>query len=331
MEEKSKIHDLLHNSILKLREKRIEEAISLLSIARKEIITQISLKPIESNMYNLLCQISALIYFAMLHYLALAQKEAKNMNDAVKLSYLSQSLGISNVLDGVVFPLLRTDEFSARKEFFCMIQSGESYKDELRKEIGHLINHLTFGEDKREQRMNESIKKIVNAVNSSSLKIRDLALQLAQRFESGDFKQARKIYEYVRDEIHYMRDPLLFEDVQPPEVTLERSSGDCEDQAILLSSLLLAIGFETALIFADVDNDNVADHVYSAVYIPSAPDIYKPFANKEFSGKDLHDWIPLDPTSEDLDFGVITLNNLEMKHMFVFSKDDQYLVPQEKR
>jgi len=99
----------------------------------------------------------------------------------------------------------------------------------------------------------------------------------------------------------------------------------------LLSSLLLAIGFETALIFADVDGDNVADHVYSAVYIPSAPDIYKPFASKKFSGKDLHDWIPLDPTSEDLDFGVITLDNLAMKHMFVFSKDDQYFVPQDVR
>lgn len=59
---------------------------------------------------------------------------------------------------------------------------------------------------------------------------------------------------------------------------------------------------------------------------PNAPELYKPFVNKEMAGKDLHDWIPLDPTSEDLNFGVITFDNLEIKHAFFFAKDSQYFV-----
>jgi hypothetical protein len=66
--------------------------------------------------------------------------------------------------------------------------------------------------------------------------------------------------------------------------------------------------------------------VYSAVHIPNAPELYKPFANKKIAGKDLHDWIPLDSTSEDLDFGVITFDNLEIKHAFFFTKDGQYFL-----
>lgn len=330
LEDTVKLQALLHNAILKLSEAQIEEAISLLSKGRRDIISQISPGVINSEVYHLLCQVSALIYFAMLHYLALAQKKGGNLDNVSKLTYLSQSLGISNILDGVLFPLLMTKDYAEKKDFFNLVQLGDKHKEGLRGDVRRLIDRLRIGEGKTEKVLAESVKKIVEAVNPRSPEVRNLAIQLTRRFEAGDFKQARKIYEYVRDEIHYMRDPLLFEDIQSPVVTIERFSGDCEDQAILLCSLLLAIGFETALIFADTDGDDLADHVYTAVHIPHAPELYKPFLDKKIGGKNLRDWIPLDPTSEDADFGVIPFENLEITRIFFVSKDGQYLINKNK-
>lgn len=324
LEEKVKLQALLHNAILKLNEGEIEEAVSLLSKGRREIISQISLGVMNSDVYHLLCQVSSLIYLAMLHYFALAQKEGGSLDNVAKLTYLSQSLGISNILDGVLFPLLMTKDFAEKGDFVSLVQLGDKYKEELCRDVGTLIDRLRTNDGDKKKELAESVKKIIEAVNPNSPEVRNLAIQLTRRFEAGDFKQARKIYEYVRDDIHYMRDPLHFEDIQSPEVTLERFSGDCEDQSILLCSLLLAIGFETALIFADTDGDDLADHVYTAVHIPGAPELYKPFLNKKFRGKNLRDWIPLDPTSEDADFGIIPFENLEITEIFSFSKDGQY-------
>lgn len=326
LEDRVKLQALLHDAILKLSEGQIEEAVSLLSKGRREIISQISLGVMNSDVYHLLCQVSALIYFAMLHYFALAQKEGGNLDNVARLTYLSQSLGISNILDGVLFPLLMTKDSTEKRDFLNLIQLGDKYKEELCRDVGRLINRLRTNEGNKEKELAESVNKIIEVVNPKSPEVRNLAIQLTRRFEAGNFKQARKIYEYVRDEIHYMRDPLLFEDIQSPVVTLERFSGDCEDQAILLCSLLLAIGFETALIFADTDGDDLADHVYTAVHIPGAPELYKPFLNKKYGGKNLRDWIPLDPTSEDADFGVIPFENLEITRIFFFSKDGQYFI-----
>jgi hypothetical protein len=330
METGHKLQTLVQDAICRLREGRIDEAISLFSKARKDIIKQISSESMTSDMYDLLVNLSALTYLGMLNYFAIGQKTSEKTDSIAKLTYFSESLGFSNVLDGVLVPLLTINDSIAKKKGFLLLRQVEESREELHRKIAQLISSIQNGKGERQKQYNESIKQIIDAVNPGSVQVRTLALQLGRRFEAGNFKQARKIYEYVRDEIHYMRDPLPFEDIQSPEITLERATGDCDDQAILLCSLLLAIGFETALFFADTDNDGMADHVYSAVHIPDAPDLYKPFADKKIAGKGLHDWIPLDPTSEDLDFGVITFANLEIKHAFFFAAEGQYFLDEKK-
>lgn len=325
----NKLQKLLHDAISKLREGKIEEALSLLSKARKEVIRQVSSEALTSEAYNLLINVSFLTYLGMLHYLAIEKKTAKEMDNVAKLVCTSEALGISNLIDGIFLPLMMFDEFKARQKFLPLVQQCETCREDLPKEIARLVNSIKNCPGLEQEQYIDSMKQIVEAVDPGSQEVRALALQLGRRFEAGNFKQARRIYEYVRDEIHYMPDPLPFEDIQSPNITLGRLSGDCDDQAILLCSLLLAIGFETALFFADTDGDNMADHVYSAVHIPDAPELYKPFVNKKIAEKNLHDWIPLDPTCEDLDFGVLTLESLEIKHAFFFTKGGKYFVNKE--
>lgn len=50
---------------------------------------------------------------------------------------------------------------------------------------------------------------------------------------------------FVRDQIKYLPDVRDVETLQTPDLTLQQGSGDCDDKAILLASLLESIGFPT--------------------------------------------------------------------------------------
>jgi len=307
---------LLQEAITRLGKGEVESAISSISEARKKLVVGFSLTTIGPDEYNVMRQIMHLMQCAMLHYFALAKREKAKENNVLTLTYLGQALGISASLDSLVFPLMQSYskiEY-ARNEIQWLSKLNNIVREALWKSASQVVREIE-GKGKAEltKDLDHTVAKIVNSVNPNAPGLRELAINLGRSFEAGDFKQARKIFEFVRDEIQYIYDPMGLEEIQPPETTLKLRAGDCDDQAILLSSLLLTIGFESALIFADTDNDGVADHVYSAVHIPKAPDYTKPFKRKKLDdGKNLHDWIPLDPTSQDSDFGVIPIQDLQI-------------------
>lgn len=53
------------------------------------------------------------------------------------------------------------------------------------------------------------------------------------------------LHAFVRDGIRYVPDVRDVETIQTPDYTLEKRQGDCDDQSVLLASLLESIGFET--------------------------------------------------------------------------------------
>lgn len=55
----------------------------------------------------------------------------------------------------------------------------------------------------------------------------------------------RFLHCWVRDSIIYMPDPQEVEMLQTPPRTIEVGTGDCDDKAILLATLLATIGFAT--------------------------------------------------------------------------------------
>lgn len=65
----------------------------------------------------------------------------------------------------------------------------------------------------------------------------------------NDYEAVRKIYEYVRSNITYQKEEG--EVPKFPYETLAYGSGDCEDQAILLATLLKLAGFESGVVAID--------------------------------------------------------------------------------
>lgn len=98
--------------------------------------------------------------------------------------------------------------------------------------------------------------------------------------------QAKAQYLFVREKIIYTNDPLRHEFVKTPGYTLDVGAGDCDDHAVLLSSLLNSIGIQTRFIF-------VPSHVYIQAYLPESLDKYQ----------DDEGWVNLDPTCKNCDFG----------------------------
>jgi len=79
--------------------------------------------------------------------------------------------------------------------------------------------------------------------------IRQKALALTQELPQKDTAgEVRALWNFVKNNIRYVRDISNVETVQFPEQTMSQESGDCDDKSVLLASLLESIGHPTRLI-----------------------------------------------------------------------------------
>jgi hypothetical protein len=248
---------------------------------------------------------------ASLYYLARALEKQKQSDDLVFVACLSYAGGLNAILASTFLPILKryVVQYGEEEEVSNLKKINDYVDERISSLTSNAVKKISGKEcSDMNKRLAETVEIMVNSAATVNQEVRNLAVKLGGRFQAGDFKQARRLYEYVREEINYVCDPLGIEEVQSPETTLKLGGGDCDDKAVLLASLLKSIGFETCFFIADTDNDGYPDHVFTGVYLPDAPEIYKPLQKKKLDdGKDLHDWIPLDPTYEDSDFGVIPL------------------------
>lgn len=101
--------------------------------------------------------------------------------------------------------------------------------------------------------------------------------------EHSQVTEAEALYNYVRDFIRYVRDPVGLEALTIPPVTLLRQVGDCDDQATLLATMLEAVGYPTRFVLAGYQSRDF-EHVYLEVFA---------------GGR----WIPADPIEKQSVFG----------------------------
>jgi len=251
---------------------------------------------------------------ATIYYFTKALEKQAQGDDVSYLAYSAYAAGINAVLVTTFLPILR--KHAAQYHNDEEVRNIQRINSHIEQEVENLTRRAMNAvsgksEAEDEQKADETVKTMISLAVRVAPNVRSLAVTLAKRFPAGDFKQARRLYEYVRDEINYVHDPRGIEEVQPPETTLKLGGGDCDDKAVLLAALLISIGFETCFFVADTDNDKHPDHVYAGVYLPEAPELYKPFPHGSLlDGRSLHNWIPLDPTYEDSDFGVIPLTDI---------------------
>lgn len=102
-------------------------------------------------------------------------------------------------------------------------------------------------------------------------KVRDLAESIVSSGDSNDLKM-QKLQRWVAQNITYKLDSEEYgqEEVwQPPVITIQKGTGDCEDQALLLHSLALNAGVPSINLrtyggFVDDSEGNAGGHAWTA-------------------------------------------------------------------
>lgn len=126
--------------------------------------------------------------------------------------------------------------------------------------------------------------------------IREWASNIVSRIEVNDKRgEAEAIFNFVRDNARYTRDPYGFEYLQTPSLLLEsigqyingkgeRPITDCDDMTILGLSLLKSIGFGVAIRVVSYRENKKFGHVYGLVQVG-------------------YDWVPFDAIRPEQDLG----------------------------
>lgn len=96
-----------------------------------------------------------------------------------------------------------------------------------------------------------------------ALPIRELAMSLVSDLAGKDFPgEVARLHAWVRDNIRYIKDVNGVETIATPERTLAYGQGDCDDQCVLLASLLESIGHKVRFVAIGTNNPFSFNHVY---------------------------------------------------------------------
>jgi hypothetical protein len=105
-----------------------------------------------------------------------------------------------------------------------------------------------------------------------------------------DLGELEALYVWVKRRIRFTKDPVTKEKLYPPQELLKIRAGDCDDIAMLLGALVLAVGYPARLITVSANPQSPSDfsHVYVEAEAPPG------------SGQ----WIALDAARMDAEFGI---------------------------
>lgn len=86
----------------------------------------------------------------------------------------------------------------------------------------------------------------------------------------NDIGEASAVYEWVKRSIRYTKDPVTKETLYPPLELLKLRAGDCDDIAMLMGAIMIALGYPARLvtIAASPENPEEFSHVYLEAEVP---------------------------------------------------------------
>jgi transglutaminase-like putative cysteine protease len=80
--------------------------------------------------------------------------------------------------------------------------------------------------------------------------------------EKNQLAEAHALFDLVQHGIRYTRDINGVETISTPLMTLQGRIGDCDDQVVLLATLLEAVGYPTRFVVAGYNVPGQLEHVY---------------------------------------------------------------------
>lgn len=112
--------------------------------------------------------------------------------------------------------------------------------------------------------------------------VRSVTERIIHRVWDHDFmSEYVAIFNWVRQNIRYVRDPILVEQVSAPRVTLQTRTGDCDDMAVLIAAMIGTVGGRTRFVAGAFKNRNghpALEHVWVEAHEPRS-----------------NNWVVLDP------------------------------------
>jgi hypothetical protein len=154
---------------------------------------------------------------------------------------------------------------------------------------GTYVQPLLSGDAGVEQTINEMRALVDEALRDPSI-VR-LATDIVRSVPAfDDYAEAQALYQWVRQNIRFTKDPVNKEKLYPPAELLKIRAGDCDDISMLLGTLLMAVGYPARLmtVAASQGSPEQFSHVYIEGEVPAG------------SGQ----WVPMDPARHDSQFGV---------------------------
>ncbi|MBN2163755.1 MAG: transglutaminase domain-containing protein [Pontiellaceae bacterium] len=169
------------------------------------------------------------------------------------------------------------------------IMSGRmGVKDSIR-QCGQAIFQIGPIQDVSNMLMAGPYVAYLNHIDYRNEQINTMASRLVAHSNDDDLKKTRILLDYVSNDIYYVSDPDDgLEYTKSPITTLVAGAGDCDDQAVLLCSLLESVGVKTFIAFTD-------DHVFLLVQFPYSYNELKAEPHVYIDGKPCYALDPADP------------------------------------
>ena len=115
---------------------------------------------------------------------------------------------------------------------------------------------------------------VIHNKGSKAIKVNDWRIyEKVQVSVDGDLRKIFTANYFVATKVNYV--PDIGDEAKSPLTTL-LEGGDCEDRAILVASILLALGYDSsriALALVDTDGDGISDHVSCLAQLPDSYDL----------------------------------------------------------
>lgn len=133
-----------------------------------------------------------------------------------------------------------------------------SFQDSIRL-CGKIIFEIGPIQDVTNMLISGNYVTYLSRVDYRNEQINTLAVRKVARADDDDLRKTTALLNFVSNDIYYVSDPNDgLEYAKDPMLTLIAGAGDCEDQALLLCSMLESVGVKTLIAFTD-------DHVFALV------------------------------------------------------------------